>query len=84
MVKKEKEMNEKEFREVCERIAKLEKEVGNGLREDISEMKDSLRRIQTTLENLSLSIQATKTMQKVQWWFIGLIIVSFFVARFVK
>jgi len=80
----EEEMNEKDFREVCERLAKLEKAVGNGLREDIADMKDTLRRIQDTLENLSLSLQATKTTQNIQWWFIGLIIASFFVARFVR
>lgn len=84
MVERSEEMDERDFREVCERLAKLEKEVGNGLREDISEMKNSLRRIQTTLEDLSLSLQATKTTQSIQWWFICLIIVSFFVARFVK
>jgi uncharacterized membrane protein len=84
MVERSEGMDEKDFREVCERLAKLEKAVGNGLREDIAEMKDALRRIQNTLEDLSLSLQATKTMQNIQWWFIGLIIVSFFISRFVK
>ena len=84
MVERSEEMNEKEFREVCERLAKLEKAVGNGLREDIAEMKDALRRIQNTLEDLSLSLHATKTMQNIQWWFIGLIVVSFFISRFVR
>ena len=78
------EMDERDFREVCERLAKLEKAVGNGHHEDISEMKDALRRIQTTLEDLSLSLNATKTMQNIQWWFIGLIIVSFVIAKFVQ
>ena len=78
------ERDERDFREVCERLAKLEKAVGNGLREDISEMKDALRRIQTTLEDLSLSLNATKTMQNIQWWLIGLIIVSFVIAKFVQ
>jgi archaellum component FlaC len=81
---KEEGMNEKEFREVCERLARLEKTVGNGLREDITELKEAIKSIQSSIEELATSFQSLKTTQNIQWWLISLIIVSFFVSRFVK
>jgi len=77
-------MNDSEFRKLCERVAKLEKQVGNGLREDIGEIKEVLKQMRSVMEDLTVSIHTIKTMQSVQWWLIGLIIVSFFVERFVK
>jgi len=77
-------MDDSEFRELCERVAKLEKQVGNGLREDIEEIKEVLKQMRSVMEDLIISIHTTKTMQSIQWWLIGLIIVGFVVAKFFR
>ena len=77
-------MEDSEFRELCERVAKLEKQVGNGLREDIGEIKEVIKQMRSILEGLTVTIHTTKTMQSVQWWLIGLIIVSFVIVKFIR
>jgi len=84
MVKKEQaEVNEKEFRELCERVARLEKSIENGLKDDISELKERTNEIHSILTSIVSDIARTKTMQKVQWWFITAILATI-VTSFVK
>ena len=84
MVERSEEMDERAFREVCERLARLEKTVSNGLREDIAEIKEAIKKINSTVEEFSGILQSTKTAQNIQWWLISLLIASFFITRFVK
>ncbi len=77
-------MDERDFREVCERLAKLEKMVGNGLREDVTELKEAVKRVQSSIEELNALFQSLKATQNIQWWFISLLIASFFIVYFVK
>lgn len=84
MVKKEQaEVNEKEFRELYERVARLEKSIENGLKDDISELKERTNEIHSILTSIVSDIAHTKTMQKVQWWFITAILATI-VTSFVK
>lgn len=77
-------MDERDFRELCERLARLEKTVSNGLREDIAEIKETIKKINSTVEEFSGILQSTKTAQNIQWWLISLLIASFFITRFVR
>jgi DNA-binding GntR family transcriptional regulator len=82
--RKEMKMDERDFREVCERLAKLEKTLSNGLKEDIAEVKDAVKQLHSAIIELSGLMQSTKTAQNIQWWLISLLIASFFITRFVK
>ena len=83
MVERSEEMDERDFREVCERLAKLEKAVNNGLSEDIAEIKQNLKTIKSTLDELKQGIATLKTGQSIQWFIIATILTAL-IGLFVK
>jgi septal ring factor EnvC (AmiA/AmiB activator) len=60
--------------EICEKIAKLEKTVNNGLSEDITEIKDSLKEIKKNIDTMNSGIISLKTGQNIQWFLIATIL----------
>jgi prefoldin subunit 5 len=69
--------------EMCEKIARLEKTVNNGLSEDIAEIKQDLKAIRLTIDELKQGITTLKTGQSIQWFLIASIITGF-IALFIK
>jgi len=69
--------------EMCERIARLEKAVNNGLSEDIAEIKQNLKTIKSTLDELKQGIAMLKTGQSIQWFIIATILTAL-IGLFVK
>jgi len=76
-------MEEKEFRELSERVAKLEKATNNGLKEDIKELKEKVDEIHGMLTEIIAETSGIKANQKIQWWFISAILATL-IASIVK
>jgi prefoldin subunit 5 len=69
--------------EMCEKIARLEKTINNGFSEDIAEIKQDLKTIRLTIDELKQGITTLKTGQSIQWFLIASIITGF-IALFIK
>jgi uncharacterized coiled-coil protein SlyX len=69
--------------EMCEKIARLEKTVNNGLSEDIAEIKQDLKSIKSTIDELKQGVAMLKTGQSIQWFLIASILTTL-IALFLK
>ena len=66
--------NDEKIVEICEKLAKLEKTVNNGLSEDVTEIKDSLKEIKKNIDEMKSGIISLKTGQNIQWFLIATIL----------
>jgi uncharacterized protein Yka (UPF0111/DUF47 family) len=66
--------NDEKIVEICEKLAKLEKTVNNGLSEDVTEIKDSLKEILKNIDEMKSGIISLKTGQNIQWFLIATIL----------
>jgi len=75
-------MDEKKFMEICERIAKLEQTLENGLWDDIRALGEDIRGLREQITKSLVRIERVQTVQNIQWGFIWAVILAIVAAFF--